>query len=63
MIVIAKLGGYLHRHSDAFPGFECIGKGYGVLNIMAKMMQLYHTSASKSRRPMRYRKSVGQAQG
>ena len=63
MIVIAKLGGYLHRHGDAPPGFDCVGKGYSVLNIMAKMMQLYHASGSKSHPPMRRSKIVGQAQG
>lgn len=63
MIVIAKLGGYLHRHGDALPGFECVGRGYCVLNIMTKMMQTYHASAALSRRPMRCHKSVGQVQG
>jgi hypothetical protein len=61
-IVIAKLGGYLHRHRDAAPGFECIRKGYSDLSSMAKMLQLYHASGSKSRRLMRCRKPTGQAQ-
>jgi hypothetical protein len=63
MIVIARLGGYLHRKSDGPPGFECLGNGYVIFDAKVQMMQLRQTSASKPRRRMRRRKSVGHAQG
>jgi hypothetical protein len=62
MIIIAKLGGYLHRRCDRPPGFECLWKGYAILTTMVKIMQRYHASDSKSHHPIRYTKSVGQAQ-
>ena len=63
MIVLAQLGGYLHRPCDGPPGFECLWKGYVSFAAMVRIMHLRQTSASKPRRPMRRRKSVGQAQG
>ena len=62
MIIIAKLGGYLHRTCDGHPGFECLWKGYASLETMVRMMQLYHRSHSKSLQPMRRRKFMGHAQ-
>lgn len=63
MIVIAQRAGFLNRKCDGPPGFECLWKGYAILNTMVKMMQLYHTSTSTSHQLMRRSKSVGQAQG
>ena len=63
MIVIAKLGGYLHRNCDGPPGFECLRKGYAVLEIMVRVMQLFHRAHAKSRHPMRRPIFMGQAQG
>ncbi len=62
MMIISKLGGYLHRRCDPPPGFECLWNGYAILNTMVKIIQLYHASNAKPRRHMRYTKSVGQAQ-
>lgn len=63
MIIIAKLGGFLHRNCDGPPGFECLWKGYAILETMVRIMQLYHQNHPDSRHSMRRRKSVGQAQG
>ena len=62
MIVIAQLGGYLHRKCDGPPGFECLWKGYVIFDAMVRITQLRHAAASKRRRPMRRRTFVGQAQ-
>lgn len=63
MITLAKLGGYLHRTCDGPPGFECLWRGYAVFDTMVQMMQLYHASASRTRKSMRHTKYMGQAQG
>ena len=62
MRIIAQQGGYLHRHCDRPPGFECLWKGYAILSTMVQIMQRYHDSNPKPRRPMRRGKSVGHAQ-
>jgi hypothetical protein len=61
MTVIAQPGGYLKRKCDGPPGFECLWKGYAILNIIVKMIQLYNAARAKPREVMRRRKSVGQA--
>ena len=67
MILIAQLGGYLHRKSDGPPGFECLWKGYVLFDAKVQFMQqIIHRrqpSTSKSRPPMRRSKSMGHAQG
>ena len=67
MILIAQLGGYLHRKSDGPPGFECLWKGYVLFDakvqLMAQIIQLRQASDSKTRKPMRRRRYVGHAQG
>ena len=50
MILIAQLGGYLHRKSDGPPGFECLWKGYVLFDakvqLMAQIIQLRQASDS-----------------
>ena len=62
MIGIAQLGGFLNRTDDGHPGFECLWKGYVIFNAMVRIIQLRQPPASKPHRPMRHRKSMGQAQ-
>lgn len=40
IIVIAKLGGYLNRKCDAYPGYECLWKGYAQFRAMVKIVGL-----------------------
>ena len=64
MIVIAKLGGFLHRNCDGPPGFECLWRGYAILETMVRIMQRYHQNHPDSRpTAMRHRIFMGQVQG
>ena len=40
MIVIAQLGGYLHRKCDGPPGFESLWKGYARFHDMVHILRL-----------------------
>ena len=45
IIVIAKLGGYLNRKCDAYPGYECMWKGYAQFCAMVQIVGLSRTRA------------------
>lgn len=40
IILIAQLGGYLHRKRDRFPGFETLWKGYARFSDMVEILKL-----------------------
>jgi hypothetical protein len=61
MTVVAQQGGYLNRKGDGPPGFECLWKGYAILNFKVDAIQLYLAAKTKPRRLMRRRKFVGHA--
>lgn len=45
IIVIAKLGGYLNRKCDAYPGYECMWKGYAQFRAMVQIVDLSRSRA------------------
>jgi len=63
IITIAKLGGYLNRKCDGYPGFECLAKGYVTFEAMVQITSLRNAFKTKLHPPKRYRKDSGQAQG
>ena len=49
IILIAQLGGYLHRKCDGPPGFETLWKGYARFSDMVEIIKIERIANSKKR--------------